>query len=191
MKKTITFVNTTTFSSTDVDVGPEHLLVLAGTVAVIARVFFMMGDEHIEFAWFGAAVLVAHARLWRHALTLPVLASCLLGLVSFGISMLISGLILNKMIAERYRDAGWKIRNMDGELGEYSSRFLAVHELGFKESDLMASVVRTHLLDVGWRDDETPPAAAPVFSQAEGAASHSTRRPSAAARSDQEVHQPG
>jgi hypothetical protein len=62
------------------------------------------------------------------------------------------------MVAQRYRHAGWKIRNTDGELGEYSSRFLAVDELGFSESDLMANVVREHLTDglIDVSDEVTP-----------------------------------
>ncbi|MEX8517790.1 MAG: hypothetical protein AB3X44_04610 [Leptothrix sp. (in: b-proteobacteria)] len=173
-------MNPTTFSSTDVQVGPDHLLVLTGIAAVVARALVMMSDESLPFAWIVAGVLIGHVQLWRHTLTLPAVGSFLLALMSFGMSPLISGLVINKMIAERYRDAGWKIRNMDGELGEYSSRFLAVEHLGFRESDLMASVVRTHL-DLGQDDHDTLPAAflpsrqhaasrlEAVFTQQEGA----------------------
>jgi hypothetical protein len=136
MKRNLTFVNTTTLTRTDVHVGPDHLLILAGILAVIVRLYSLMSGESWPYVWVVAGVLVAHLGASRHVLTLPVLGSLLLGLMSFGMSMLISGLILNKLVAQSYRTAGWKIRDTEGGLGEYSSRFLAVHELGFSESDM-------------------------------------------------------
>lgn len=136
MKRTLTFVNPTTLSRMDVRVGPDHWLILAGILAVIARLYSLMGGESLPYLWTVVGVLVAHLGVSRHVLTLPVLGSVVLGLMSFGMSMLISGLILNKLVAQSYRAAGWKIRDTEGGLGEYSSRFLAVHELGFSESDM-------------------------------------------------------
>lgn len=136
MKRNLTFVNPTTLTRTDVHVGPDHLLILAGILAVIVRLYSLIGGESWPYLWVVAGVLVAHLGASRHVLTLPVLGSLLLGVMSFGMSMLISGLILNKLVAQSYRTAGWKIRDTEGSLGEYSSRFLAVHELGFSESDM-------------------------------------------------------
>ena len=158
MKKSLTFVNPHFYRRVEVRVGPDSLLVLAGAAAVAVQVWAALSGEVVPAPlWAGAAVL-AHARLWRHTLTLPVASSVALALVSSGMSMLIGGLVVNKMVAQRYRHAGWKIRNTDGELGEYSSRFLAVDELGFSESDLMANVVRTHLKDgvIDVSDELTP-----------------------------------
>lgn len=136
MKRALTFVNPNTLSRTEVHVGPDHLLILAGIVAVIAHLYTLMGGDGWPYGWVIAGVAIAHVGISRHVLTLPALGSVLLGAMSGGMSMLISGLILNKMIAHRYRAAGWKVQDHEGSLGEYSSRFLAVHELGFRESDL-------------------------------------------------------
>ena len=158
MKKSITFVNPHVYRHVQVRVGPDSLLLAAGAGALTLQLWAVLGGETVPWAWWAAASAVAHARLWRHTLTLPVLGSLALALMSSGMSMLISGLAVNKMVAQRYRHAGWKIRNTDGELGEYSSRFLAVDELGFSESDLMANVVHAHLRDgvLDVRDDYTP-----------------------------------
>lgn len=145
MKKSLVFVNTTTFSTTEVKIGPNHLLIVAGLLAVMARVYTLMSGEAVPYLWVAAAVVAVHWNHWRHALTPPVLISLVVGLVSFGLSLLVSGLIINRLVAQHYRDRGWKIRQQGGELGEYSSRFLAVDELGFKDSDLLETVVRTHL----------------------------------------------
>lgn len=145
VKKSLVFVNTVTFSTTEVKIGPNHLLIVAGLLAVLARVYTMMSGEAVPYLWVAAAVVAVHWSHWRHAATPPVLISLVVGLVSFGLSLLVSGLIINRMVAQHYRDRGWKIRQQGSELGEYSSRFLAVDELGFKDSDLMESVVRTHL----------------------------------------------
>jgi hypothetical protein len=158
MKKSITFVSPHLYRRVDVRVGPDPLLFLAGAAATAVQVWAMLSGESVPWSWWAGAAVLAHARLWRHTLTLPVLGSIALALMSSGMSMPISALAVNKMVAQRYRHAGWKIRNTDGELGEYSSRFLAVDELGFSESDLMANVVRKHLKDgvLDVRDDYTP-----------------------------------
>jgi hypothetical protein len=158
MKKSITFVNPRLCRRVQVRVGPDPLLLLAGVAAVMVQVWALFSGESVPWTWWAVAGVLAHARLWRHALTLPVVASIALALMSAGMSMAISALAVNKMVAQRYRHAGWKIRNTDGELGEYSSRFLAMDELGFSESDLMANVVRDHLTDgiVDASDEVTP-----------------------------------
>ena len=82
--------------------------------------------------------------------------------MSFGVSAFFSGMLINGLIAQRLRDAGWKIRNTDGQLGEYSSRFLAVDRLGFSEDDLMDAVVRRHLQPelIGGGEFDAPAASA-------------------------------
>lgn len=164
MKKSITFVNPRLYRRVDVRVGPDPLLFLAGAGVAVVQVWALLSGESVPWAWWAAASVLGHARLWRHTLTLPVVASVALALMSSGMSMLISALAVNKMVAQRYRHAGWKIRNTDGELGEYSSRFLAVDELGFSESDLMANVVRDHLTDglIDVSDEITPIAPLPA-----------------------------
>lgn len=163
MKKSITFVNPRLYRRAEVRVGPDPLLMAAGASAVGVHVWALLSGESVPWSWAAGASVLAHAMLWRHTLTLPVLGSIALALMSSGMSMLISGVAVNKMVAQRYRHAGWKIRNTDGELGEYSSRFLAVDELGFSESDLMANVVRNHLKDgvIDVSDEVTP--IAPLF----------------------------
>ena len=164
MKKFITFVNPRLYRRVDVRVGPDPLLFLEGASAAMVQVWALLSGESVPWAWWAAASVLGHVRLWRHTLTLPVVASVVLALMSAGMSMLISALAVNKMVAQRYRHAGWKIRNTDGELGEYSSRFLAVDELGFSESDLMANVVRDHLTDglIDVSDEVTPIAPLPA-----------------------------
>ena len=158
MKKSITFVNPRLYGRVDVRVGPDPLLAAVGAAAVGLQVWSGLSGEAAPWMWWAAGSVLAHGRLWRHTLTLPVLGSLTLALMSSGMSMLISALAVNKMVAQRYRHAGWKIRNTDGELGEYSSRFLAVDQLGFSESDLMANVVRNHLTDgvIDVSDEVTP-----------------------------------
>ena len=167
MKKSITFVNPRFYRHVDVRVGPDPLLFLAGVAATAVQIWAMLSGESVPWTWWAAAGVLAHARQWRHTLTLPVIASVVLALMSSGMSMAISALAVNKLVAQRYRHAGWKIRNTDGELGEYSSRFLAVDELGFSESDLMANVVRKHLKDgvLDVRDDYTPVTPMPARSR--------------------------
>lgn len=146
MKQVLTFIHPTLFNRREVRVGPDHLLVLAGLAVIGLKSFEWLSGEHIAgWPWYAGAAVLAHARLWRLALTPPVLGSIVVALMSWGMSMLVSGLVVNRLVAQHYRASGWKIRNVDGELGEYSSRFLAVDQLGFRESDLMDSVVRTHL----------------------------------------------
>lgn len=158
MKKSITFVNPRLYRRVDVRVGPDPLLMVGGAVAVGVQLWSVLTGEVVPWPWWAAMSVLAHARLRRHTLTLPVVGSVALALMSSGMSMLISALVVNKMVAQRYRHAGWKIRNTDGELGEYSSRFLAVDQLGFSESDLMANVVRNHLKDgvIDMSDEVTP-----------------------------------
>jgi hypothetical protein len=158
MKKSITFVNPHRYRQVQVRVGPDPLLFLAGTAAAAGQVWALVSGESVPWTWWVAASALAHARLWRHTLTLPVVASVALALMSSGMSMVVSALAVNKLVAQRYRHAGWKIRNTDGELGEYSSRFLAVDQLGFSESDLMANVVRDHLTEglIDIRDEVSP-----------------------------------
>jgi hypothetical protein len=164
MKKSITFVNPRLYRRVDVRVGPDPLLMAGGAVAVGVQLWSVLTGEVVPWPWWAAMSVLAHARLRRHTLTLPVVGSVALALMSSGMSMLISALVVNKMVAQRYRHAGWKIRNTDGELGEYSSRFLAVDELGFSESDLMANVVRDHLTDglIDVSDEVTPIAPLPA-----------------------------
>jgi hypothetical protein len=158
MKKSITFIHPNLYRRANVRVGPDPLLLVAGVAALVVQVWATLSGEVVPWSWLAGAGVLAHARLWRHTRTLPVIASVALALMSSGMSMAISALAVNKMVAQRYRHAGWKIRNTDGELGEYSSRFLAVDELGFSESDLMANVVRKHLKEgvIDVRDDYTP-----------------------------------
>lgn len=164
MKKSITFVNPRLYRRVDVRVGPDPLLMAGGAVAVGVQLWSVLTGEVVPWPWWAATSVLAHARLRRHTLTLPVVGSVALALMSSGMSMLISALVVNKMVAQRYRHAGWKIRNTDGELGEYSSRFLAVDQLGFSESDLMANVVRNHLKDgvIDVSDEVTPIAPLPA-----------------------------
>jgi hypothetical protein len=142
MKQTITFVHPQFFKRIEVQVGPDHLLMVAGGLAALVRLGEVMSGVSFGWQWYAVATVVAHLRLWRNAGTWPVLGSIALALMSSGMAMLISGTVLNRLIAQRYRDGGWKIRNTDGELGEYSSRFLAVDHLGFRESDLMGAEAR-------------------------------------------------
>ncbi|MFM2055612.1 MAG: hypothetical protein RL456_3649 [Pseudomonadota bacterium] len=165
MKQSITFVHPHLYNRTDVRVGPDHLLMLVGVMAGLVRLADAAGGLQFGWGWYAAAGVLAHARQVRHLRTWPVLASVLLAAMSFGMSGLLTGIVINRMVAQRYRDAGWKIRNTDGEIGEYSSRFLAVDRLGFHESDLMEEVVRTHL-DVGLIGSDAPEAPAPASSPA-------------------------
>ncbi|MGR6807481.1 hypothetical protein ACU6VI_14435 [Sphaerotilus natans] len=146
MKKTLTFVHPVLHRHTDVSLGTDAVLVLGGVAAAVAELFVML-DAGGGLSWpvLGAGIALAHARQWRHLHTWPVVASLALALMSSGLSMLITGWVLNRGIARRYRGAGWKVRDTEGELGEYSSRFLAVDGLGFRESDLVGGVVRRHL----------------------------------------------
>ncbi len=137
MKQSITFVHPTLFKRRDVRVGPDHFLMVAGTVAGLVRLGEWLSGVEFAWYWYAGAAVVAHARHWRHILSVPVLGSLAVAVSSFGISNLVAGIGINRWVAMSYRDAGWKIRNTDGELGEYSSRFLAVDCLGFHESDLM------------------------------------------------------
>lgn len=145
MKKTITFIHPDRYQRVEVRVGPDLLLLLVGLGAMLVQAGAALSGEAVPWPWIAGAVALAHLRLWRHAMTVPVLGSLALGLMSSGMGLAISALAVNKLVAQRYRHAGWKIRNTDGELGEYSSRFLAVDRLGFSEEDLMANVVNTHL----------------------------------------------
>jgi cytosine/uracil/thiamine/allantoin permease len=136
MKKNLTFINPRTYSHTEVRVGIDHLQLLAGVVAVFVKLYGVMSSEPLSQVWVLGFIVMAHLRLGRHAMTLPVLGSMVLALMSFGMSLVISSTLINKLVAQHYRDAGWKIRNQDGGIGEYSSRFLALHELGFNDSDM-------------------------------------------------------
>jgi hypothetical protein len=178
MKKSITFVNPHVYRRVEVRVGADPVLLLAGAVAVLVQGWTALSGESVPWSWWAGVGVLAHGRLWRHALTMPVVGSVALALMSSGMSALISALVVNKMVAQSYRHAGWKIRNTDGELGEYSSRFLAVDELGFSESDLMANVVREHLTEgvIDVSDEITP--IAPI----RPAAAHRVRTPSAPIR---------
>jgi hypothetical protein len=171
MKKSITFVNPHLYRRVEVRVGSDPVLLLVGAVSVLAQGWAALSGESVPWTWWAGAGVVAHGRLWRHALTMPVLGSVALALMSSGMSVLISALVVNKMVAQSYRHAGWKIRNTDGELGEYSSRFLAVDELGFSESDLMANVVREHLTEgiIDVSDEITPIAPTAPITPARGA----------------------
>lgn len=139
MKQSITFVHPATLLRQEVRVGPDHLLMAAGAVAALTRLGEFMSGTSVPWHWYALGAVVAHLGHLRHVFTLPVAASMALSLMSFGMSNLIGGAILNRWIAQAFRDGGWKIRNTDGELGEYSSRFLAVDKLGFHESDLMGA----------------------------------------------------
>ena len=158
MKKSITFIHPSRYQRVEVRVGPDPLLLLAGAVALSLQAWTALSGEAVPWGWLAGGAVLAHARLWRHALTLPVVASVALALMSGGMSMAITAVVVHKLVAQRYRHAGWKIRNTDGELGEYSSRFLAVHQLGFSEVDLMANVVNRHLRQgvMGLEKGDTP-----------------------------------
>ncbi|MFM2057789.1 MAG: hypothetical protein RLY71_2174 [Pseudomonadota bacterium] len=157
MRNTIVFVNTVTFSSANVPVGIDHLMICMGLLGALCQGAELLGADALGMGWLMLGVLVGHVRLWRHSLTLSVLGSLLLAVMSAGMSMAVSALVVNKLIAQQYRDAGWKIRNDDGQLGEYSSRFLAIHELGFSEDDLVAlSADACMPRVVDWPDDNDP-----------------------------------
>lgn len=179
MKKSITFIHPRRYQRVEVRVGADPLLLLAGAVALSLQAWTALAGDALPWGWLAGGAVLAHARLWRHALTLPVVASVVLALMSAGMSMVITGMAVNKLVAQRYRHAGWKIRNTDGELGEYSSRFLAVDKLGFDERDLMANVVGRHLdeglIDV--RDDYTPVTPLPASAPATAAPARSPDRP--------------
>ena len=147
MKKTLTFIHPQQLRQVAVSVGADGLQVLAGFAASLAALCVALDPELPRVAWpvLGAGIALVHARQWRHLATWPVLASLLLATMSAGMSMLVTGWVINRWIARRYRDARWKVRDVEGELGEYSSRFLAVDELGFRESDMIGGVVRRHL----------------------------------------------
>ncbi|MDZ7856458.1 hypothetical protein [Sphaerotilus sp.] len=179
MKKSITFIHPSRYQRVEVRVGPDPLLLLAGAVALSLHAWAALWGETVHWGWLAGGAVLAHARLWRHALTLPMAASVTLALMSGGMSMAITAVAVNKLVAQRYRHAGWKIRNTDGELGEYSSRFLAVDKLGFHERDLMANVVGKHLdeglIDV--RDDYTPVTPLPARAPAAAAPARTPDRP--------------
>lgn len=145
MRSSLFFVHPVTYTQRAVRVGPDHLLVVVGALCGLVRLVDVVGG--LELPWLGyvAVAALAHARQWRHTMTWPVLGSLALAASSFGVSAFVSGILINRLVAQRLRDAGWKIRNTDGQLGEYSSRFLAVDRMGFSESDLMDEVVRRHL----------------------------------------------
>ncbi|MEY4753180.1 MAG: hypothetical protein RJA44_855 [Pseudomonadota bacterium] len=158
MKKKLVFVNTVTYSNATVAVGIDHLMGLGGVLALLLQLAELCGAEPPLWWWVALGTLLAHVRQWRHVMTLPLLGSLLVAAMSGGMSMLVSALVINKLIAQQYRDAGWKILNEDGELGEYSSRFLAMEHLGFNESDLL--LVRAEACGpqvVDWPDDDGEP----------------------------------
>lgn len=144
MNSQLTFVNSRTYTSTQVRVGIDHLQVAAGLAAVALKTYALMSGDDVSALWVVGLISLGHARMWRHLLTFPALGSVVLALMSFGMSMLVSGMVIRKMVAQHYRDAGWKVRNQDGGIGEYSSRFLAMNELGFHESDMTESAALQH-----------------------------------------------
>lgn len=145
MRPSLVFVHPVTFTTRQLRVGPDHLLVLVGALCAVARGVDLLGGLGLPWAGYLLVAGLAHLRQWRHIASWPVAGSLALAAVSFGISSFFSGMVINRLVAQRLRDAGWKIRNTDGQLGEYSSRFLAVDRMGFSESDLMDEVVRRHL----------------------------------------------
>lgn len=145
MRQSLVFVHPVTFATRAVRVGPDHLLLTVGALCALVRLADLVGGLELPWAGYLAAALLAHARQWRHTLSWPVLGSVALAASSFGVSLFVSGILINRLVAQRLRESGWKIRNTDGELGEYSSRFLAVDRMGFSESALMGEVVRRHL----------------------------------------------
>jgi hypothetical protein len=173
MRQQLTFVHPTTLSTREVPVGPDHLLIIAGVLAAAVRAVDVLGELDLPWAGYAAAVLLVHARHWRHSLSWPVLGSVAVALSSFGLSAFFSGAVIHRLVAQHYRDAGWKIRNTDGQLGEYSSRFLAMDRLGFNESDLMEAVARRHLdaeyIGGGAVRDDQAPAATPAATPGLGA----------------------
>lgn len=144
MNSQLTFVNSRTYSCTLVRVGIDHLQVAAGLGAVALKSYLLMSGDTGSALWVVGLIALGHARMWRHLLTLPAIGSVVLALMSFGMSMLVSGMVIRKLVAQHYRDAGWKIRHEDGGIGEYSSRFLAINELGFHESDMTESAALQH-----------------------------------------------
>lgn len=70
-----------------------------------------------------------------HLTPLPLALSIALAFMSGGASMLISGLLIHRFVAEQLRTNGWKVDTGKGRLGEYSSRFLAEHTFGIKSSE--------------------------------------------------------
>lgn len=139
MNRHLTFLNPRTYSSTDIRIGIDHLQVLAGLMAVGLQFYGLMSGEPLPQLWVLGLIAAAHLRAWRHAWTMPMIGSFIVALMSLGMSLLISGMVINKMVAQHYRDAGWKVRNKDGGIGEYSSRFLALNELGFSDNDMTQS----------------------------------------------------
>ena len=110
MKTAVTFVNTRTGSRADVRVGPDPLMLLAGLAAAVMLGVDWAGGPALAWPWYAGATVLVHARLRHHWLTLPTWGSLALGLMSSGMSMLITGVVVHRLIAQRYRDAGWKIR---------------------------------------------------------------------------------
>lgn len=145
MRSSLVFVHPVTYTQRSVRVGPDHLLLVVGALCGLVRLVDVVGGLELPWAGYLTVALLAHARQWRHATSWPMLGSLALAATSYGVSSFVSGILINRLIAQRLRDAGWKIRNTDGQLGEYSSRFLAVDRMGFSESDLMDEVVRRHL----------------------------------------------
>ena len=108
---------------------------LAGLLSIGVTVAHLLAGASPSAVWI-LAIVLAHLRVLRHLGTLPVVGSVVLAIATSGVSMLVSGLFLNRLVASRYLAAGWRIRHSDGDLGEYSSRFLAEHELGLRENEV-------------------------------------------------------
>ncbi len=166
MRQRLTFIQPVTFAQRKVNAGPDHLMFALGALAGLLRLVDVVGELSLPWSLYAAMAIASHLRVRRHLVTWPAIGSVALALVSYGVSALFSATVINQLIAQHWRDAGWKIRNTDGHLGEYSSRFLAVDRLGFSEDDLMDAVVRRHLqpelIGSGEFDAPAAPAARPA-----------------------------
>ncbi len=177
MRSSLVFVHPATYTQRSVRVGPDHLLLVVGALCGLVRLAEVVGELELPWASYFAVALLAHVRQWRHATSWPMLGSLALAASSYGVSSFVSGILINRLIAQRLRDAGWKIRNTDGQLGEYSSRFLAVDRLGFSEDDLMDAVVRRHLQPelIGGGEFDAPAASAAPTGRPAAAGTRTTR----------------
>lgn len=159
IRKTVEFINPVTYEKRRVDVGLRAGMLFGGFTFAAVRIgdIVLSGLNSIDglpfqsvintfsldmshpWWWLFFAVVMAHLRVLHHIHKTPIalVTSIVLGFCSYGISIIFSAMLIQKFIAEEYRERGWKVSNADGSFGEYSSRFLAIDELGFDKSDII------------------------------------------------------
>ena len=103
--------------------GPPMRYVLGVPVMTVVTMSIVFAGHALVLTRFG------------HRTPLPLALSIALAFMSGGASMLISGLLIHRFVAEQLRTNGWKVDTGKGRLGEYSSRFLAEHAFGIKLSE--------------------------------------------------------